>query len=378
MLSALLWYWIALQLAYWIFIFIGLRRFDRAPPVGPEQAAPAPFDLLIPAYNETSHLPLIARMLDNARATGIAAIVIDDGSCDGSTEALERLCKRGGARLLRHPANRGKAAALRSGLGAVEASYLMTLDADTIMVLAAASRTNVAPKIGAVAFTVIAAETGCFLSAAQAAEYTYVLNFERAALAGFGIVLTVPGAASLWRTESLRDIGGFSSRTSAEDTDATIALQMAGWRIAVAPHVVAVTDCPSTLRSLIQQRARWIWGNLHAACYAAGDCRGDRVACRRPAYTMIAVSVMVLAGYAIATATLIRFLVFDIVVSDVVASAVLCAATMLRIIVARRLRAMPARGLLATLLALLAMQAINFAGFWYGALTGRRQWSYGQ
>jgi cellulose synthase/poly-beta-1,6-N-acetylglucosamine synthase-like glycosyltransferase len=378
--GVLLWCWIALQFAYWGVIFIGFRRYRGASPgsKSADGAASVAYELVTPAYNEASHLPLIARMLDDAREAGIEATVIDDGSRDRSADALTGVCHRSGARLLRHKVNRGKAAALQSGVEAARAPYLLTLDADTTIAFPVQCGARVEPLIGAVAFTIVAVESGRPLAAMQAAEYAYVLNFERMALAGFGLVLTVPGAASLWRVEALHGIGGFSSRTCAEDTDATIALQLAGWRVAVADNVVAATECPSTFRALIRQRARWIWGNLHVACYAALDCmRGRALVRQTAAFVMIGASAMNLTGYAIATAMLFRLVMLDLGRSDLVASAVLCLATIGRILVTRWLQEMPDRGLVATMAALLSMQAMNFAGFWYGALGrvgGHREW----
>jgi len=257
----------------------------------------------------------------------------------------------------------------------VRERFLMTLDADTSIALPATASVRTSPEIGAIAFTIVAADTDRFLADAQAVEYTYVLNFERVALAGFGIVLTVPGAASLWRAEALRQIGGFSSRTCAEDTDATITLQSAGWRIGLALDVVATTNCPSTIRKLIRQRARWIWGNLQAAFYALAPCfLPGRTAQRGPSLVMIAISVMIVGGYAVATATLVRLTMLDVGLIDVAASAVLFFATVMRIIVIRRLQTMPERGMIAVLIALLSMQAINLAGFWYGTFARRRRW----
>lgn len=373
--ATLLWCWVGLQLAYWAFVYAGIRRFDRTAARENGGSGPAAeFELLIPAYNEAAHLPLISRNLDEARKAGLAAIVIDDGSCDGSADALAGLSRQRDARLLRHPVNRGKAAALCSGLEAARAGIVMTLDADTTVSLPLAPGTSLRPGIGAVAFTIVPIATGRFLAAAQAAEYAYILNLERLAFAGFGIALTVPGAASLWRTQALRDIGGFSARTFAEDTDATISLQLAGWRVAVVPSVIASTDCPATLRALVRQRARWIWGNLQAAAHAATACVGARSTHKCAAVALVASSAMTLAGYLVATVTLVRFALLDLTLSDASAGAVLCAATLGRIIVSQRMRAMPPQRLSTTLVALLSMQAVNLTGFWAGILAPRKRW----
>jgi glycosyltransferase involved in cell wall biosynthesis len=88
-----------------------------------------PHGVLIPAYNAAASLP---RVLD-----GLAAhvpmedvLVVDDGSRDGTVE-----CARArGARLVQHPENRGKGAALATGLlharDLLGWEWAVTLDAD--------------------------------------------------------------------------------------------------------------------------------------------------------------------------------------------------------------------------------------------------------
>jgi cellulose synthase/poly-beta-1,6-N-acetylglucosamine synthase-like glycosyltransferase len=372
-LDALLWCWVALQFAYWLFIYVGIRRFNGVRDhVG--DLSPSECTIVIPAYNEAVHLPLIAANLKHARLTRMIAIVVDDGSDDGSGNELARLCEQEGAWLLSYPRNRGKAAALCSGLAAARTESVMTLDADTIIPIPLDVHMPGLRGIGAVAFTIMPIKTGRFLGAAQSAEYAHILNFERLGLAGFGIALTVPGAASLWRKEALVRVGGFSARTTAEDTDATISLQFEGWRVAVVPEVTATTDCPATLKTLVRQRARWIWGNFHVARYAAVACLTRCSAGRSAALALIAANLMAFAGYLIATITIVRFALLDITFSDVAASIVLCLATLVRIIVSRHLRPVPRQRLLFALVALLSMQAINLVGFWAGVSKRRRRW----
>jgi glycosyltransferase involved in cell wall biosynthesis len=80
---------------------------------------------LIPAYNAVSTL---APVIEEARLS-LPVVVVDDGSVDGTGELAARL----GATVLRHPHNRGKGAALRTGFAWVMENGLegvVTLDAD--------------------------------------------------------------------------------------------------------------------------------------------------------------------------------------------------------------------------------------------------------
>jgi len=150
--------------------------------------------------------------------------------------------------------------------------------------------------VGAVAIEIRASRSN-FLSNIQAAEYRYVLDFERQGLSGIGEVFTVPGAASIWRRRALSAIGGFSDRTMAEDTDATIAIRAAGWRVTAVAQASATTVVPGTLRQLFRQRVRWIWGPLQACiCQAISAARGEG-ATRQPAFLFGALSGLHLAGF---------------------------------------------------------------------------------
>lgn len=101
------------------------------PPMVQDAVAPE-LSLIIPAYNEAVRLP---PFLDSALAWLAASkmshevIVVDDGSTDGMAALLEM---RSDPRfvLIRQPANRGKGAAVRTGMQAARGRVRMFADAD--------------------------------------------------------------------------------------------------------------------------------------------------------------------------------------------------------------------------------------------------------
>ena len=87
-----------------------------------------PAAVVIPAYAAAASLPgVLARL--GAAAPGALAVVVDDGSPDGTAAAA----RAAGARVVRHDANRGKGRALASGIEAAlaaGAAFVVTMDAD--------------------------------------------------------------------------------------------------------------------------------------------------------------------------------------------------------------------------------------------------------
>ncbi len=84
---------------------------------------------VIPAYNEAGAVaPTIVGLKDALAAEGLKfeIIVVDDGSSDGTAQAAEAA----GARVIRHPVNRGYGRSLLSGIQAASHEWILIIDAD--------------------------------------------------------------------------------------------------------------------------------------------------------------------------------------------------------------------------------------------------------
>ncbi len=85
--------------------------------------------VVIPVYNEVEN---IQEILKRVRATRLASeiVVVDDGSHDGSRDLLSHLDGKGLVRVILHAKNRGKGAAVRTGIQAAKGDVILIQDAD--------------------------------------------------------------------------------------------------------------------------------------------------------------------------------------------------------------------------------------------------------
>lgn len=95
---------------------------------------PIAFSIVIPALNEKQIIERAVRETARVFASygkTFEMIVVDDGSTDGTSQVVEALGREGlSVRLLRHAANQGKGAAVRTGVLTAIGEWILILDAD--------------------------------------------------------------------------------------------------------------------------------------------------------------------------------------------------------------------------------------------------------
>jgi glycosyltransferase involved in cell wall biosynthesis len=104
-----------------------VARLRGRTPLPPDQVR---LSVLMPVYNERHTIELI---LDQVRSVDVAkeVICVDDASTDGTSEILDRLHAAGRIdRLIKHPHNQGKGAAIRTALAASTGNVVIVQDAD--------------------------------------------------------------------------------------------------------------------------------------------------------------------------------------------------------------------------------------------------------
>src|SRR5205807_3010701 len=120
------------------------------------------------------------------------------------------------------------------------------------------------PLVGAVAGNTKVGNRRGLLGRWQHLEYVMGFNLDRRLYDVLRCMPTVPGAIGTFRRAALSDVGGVSTATLAEDTDLTLAIGRAGWRVVYAERARAWTEAPATLPGLWRQRYRWCYGTLQA------------------------------------------------------------------------------------------------------------------
>jgi glycosyltransferase involved in cell wall biosynthesis len=99
---------------------------DRAQsPNYPITQLPNSTSVVVPAYNESSSIAVLVTGLRSA-ADWHEILVVDDGSQDGTGERATAA----GARVIRHPYNKGNGAAVKTGIRQATGTFILIIDAD--------------------------------------------------------------------------------------------------------------------------------------------------------------------------------------------------------------------------------------------------------
>jgi cellulose synthase/poly-beta-1,6-N-acetylglucosamine synthase-like glycosyltransferase len=248
------------------FARLHVRRMNRFRPGSPWLREVAePVTILVPSYNEEAGIEATIRSLLASTHAYLQIIVVDDGSTDRTAD-IATWIDDPRVMVIRQP-NAGKAAALNTGLAYATHDIVIMVDADTVFEPDAVYRLIqplAHPAVGAVSGNTKVANRRRLLGRWQHLEYVFGFNLDRRMFEVMECMPTVPGAIGAFRRDALVGVGGVSEDTLAEDTDLTMALWRAGWRVVYEESAVAWTEVPTSIRQLWRQRYRWCYGTLQS------------------------------------------------------------------------------------------------------------------
>ncbi len=313
-------YYASLHGIYFLLILIGLtqmRQYQQGIVFGDfqriaESQLSLPFSVIIPAYNE--ELVIVNTVLGavELRYPQHEVIVVNDGSTDGTLQALVRRFKlrqihKVGLKRFQTKAVRGiyesaefpklvvvdkengqRADALNAAVNLAHYPLICVMDADCVFeqdALLRIVRPFLRDKNVVAAGGIVRPANGLsvkdgrivgyglpkgFLALFQTVEYLRSFQWARLGLAKLGSMLCISGAFMIVKKDVLMEMGGFNTHAITDDIDFTVSLHKFIYdakrpermKIAYIPDPVCYTEVPETIRVHAAQRNRWQRGTL--------------------------------------------------------------------------------------------------------------------
>lgn len=213
--------------------------------------------VIIPAYNEATCIGSTIKSLQKQTIQPKKIIVVND--C--STDDTEFVAKSYDVDVITPPANTGsKAGAQNFALQFVTTKLTMITDADTTLAPDAIAQLLPAfndKVIAAACGFVIPKRVSTIWERGRYIEYLFSLSFYKQLQDFYGRPLISSGCLSMYRTPYLREAGGWSNRTMAEDMDLTWSLYQLGYHVRFMPKAICYPIEPDTLKLMHKQLKRW-------------------------------------------------------------------------------------------------------------------------
>ena len=225
--------------------------------------------VLIPVYNAKKSIKETIESIQKQKYCGKIYInIIDDGSTDGTLEMLKSMQLDSNITLI-EAEHKGKAEALNKGLENVKTDYTITIDSDTVLHPLAIR--NIMNKL-ANSNNKTVATAGClfaknakksFITKLQEWDYTLGIFGVKLVQGNYNSTLVAQGAFSVYKTEILKEIGGWKNCVG-EDIVLTWQLLSKGYETNFAKNAIAFTEVPEKFKDLGRQRKRWARGMIEA------------------------------------------------------------------------------------------------------------------
>jgi biofilm PGA synthesis N-glycosyltransferase PgaC len=220
-----------------------------------------PVSVILAGHNEADGLKRSVLSLLEQTQQDLEIIVVDDGSTDNTFEIGRELQREG---LVTHVVTSnirgGKAGALNLGLQYCSHEIIVSADMDTSFDRDAienlVSYMN-DPRTGAVAGNIgVRNSQDTMMTRMQDLEYLMSISVGRRFTSMMGILTIVSGAFGAFRHSALISVGGWDVGPG-DDGNVTVKMRRSGWKVAFAPHALALTNVPVNIGGYIKQRMRW-------------------------------------------------------------------------------------------------------------------------
>jgi len=219
--------------------------------------------VMVPAHNERAVIERSVRAMLAMDYPAFEVIVVDDGSQDGTLDALAPLLGDPRLRTVRKIPNEGKAMALNDAAPLARGEILLGLDADAEpdpLLLRWIVPHFDAPRVAAVTGNPRVRNTTTFLARLQAIEFSSIISLLRRSQRVWGRIVTVSGVVAAVRRSAFFDVGGYSAEMPTEDIELTWKLQKRFYDVRYEPRAICWMTVPLGYKALFRQRLRWARG----------------------------------------------------------------------------------------------------------------------
>jgi poly-beta-1,6-N-acetyl-D-glucosamine synthase len=216
---------------------------------------------IVPAYNEADHISETIGSLLRQTLPPQEIIVVDDCSTDATGDIAASL----GVKVIRPPSNTGsKGGAQTFGLSFVATEFTLAVDADTTLEDDALEKVLGAlrqgPDVAAACGIVVPRKVRTIWERGRYVEYLLAFNFYKPIQDYYTKPLISSGCFSIYRTDALRDEGGWQTRTVAEDMDLTWTFYQQDKKVRFVPQAVCYPIEPEDFGLMRKQLRRWSHG----------------------------------------------------------------------------------------------------------------------
>ena len=248
---------------------------DRSPPRKALKSYPGT-TVLVAAYNEAAAIRDTLTSLARQDYSGpVEVLVLNDGSSDDTVALANEAISDVGfppnirASVLDFTVNRGKSAVLNDGLAQSSHELVLTIDGDSwvkrdgLRKLVERLLSDPADTHAVAGAVMVRNSRENFLCQAQEWDYFHGIASVKRMQGMYHGTLVAQGAFSIYRRDSLREIGGWPECVG-EDIVLSWALLNRNYRIGYADDALAFTNVPTTFRQFALQRKRWSRGLMEA------------------------------------------------------------------------------------------------------------------
>ena len=253
----------------WIMVNYAVRFYKTPEPILKNYPL---VTIAVPAWNEENTIiPTLRCILDqNYPERNIEVIVVDDKSKDKTNYLVKDFISKNKSfniKLINHKKNTGKAGALNSALRVAKGEFFWVYDADSFAsrdLLRNLVKRFYEPEnkdVAAVVAITLIKNDGNWVSKMQRLEYV-MASFVRKLL-GSVDTLHITNALTLFKTATIKKIGGFDVGNLTEDFEMAMKLRYNGFRIVMCENGNFHTNVPATIKRMWLQRVRWFRGFIH-------------------------------------------------------------------------------------------------------------------